>query len=189
MICAANAKRKVGFLIPHLKGFSTLLDFGCGDLRMSKELASRRLMLKITGVDVVDFGVRDPRLTFRTYNGKMLPFPSQSFDAVIAWHVFHHTQNPAVTFKECMRVAKKRVIFVEPVWRHRWEKPGMMIMDWLFNVWKNRDVSLAFAFYSQEWWKEQITMNAGKLMVLEDVEILPRFFPTGRSLLFVVDKQ
>lgn len=188
MICDANAKRKVDFLIPHLKGAPTLLDFGCGDLRMSQELIARREGLVVTGVDVVDFEVRDPNISFRKYGGEKLPFLSQSYDVVIAWHVFHHTSSPLAVFGECMRVAKQRVIFVEPVWRHRLEVPGMMFMDWLFNVWKSRDVSLAFTFRSRAWWEEQITKHNGRLRTVQDVEMLPPIFPTGRSLLFVVDK-
>ena len=187
-IQSVNAERKVDFIAPHMREVGTVLDFGCGDLALARELKKVRPNLRITGVDIVDFGIRPKGILFSQYDGEKLPFQNNSFDVVIAWHVFHHIVHPLAAFCECMRVAKQRVIFVEPVWRHRLEVPGMMFMDWLFNVWKSRDVSMSFTFRSRVWWEEQITKHNGRLRVVQDVEILPPIFPTGRSLLFVVDK-
>ncbi len=183
-----NARRKARILLPYTKNNAAVLDFGCGDLALARELKKVRPNLRITGVDIVDFGIRPKGILFSQYDGEKLPFQNNSFDVVIAWHVFHHIVNPLAAFCECMRVAKQRVIFVEPVWRHQLEVPGMMFMDWLFNVWKSRDISMAFTFHSRAWWEEQIIKHNGRLRTVQDVEILPPIFPTGRSLLFVVDK-
>lgn len=183
-----NARRKVRILLPYTKNNAVVLDFGCGDMLLAHELCKKNPRLKITGVDVVDFGKRYKGIDFQLYDGKVLPFGSRSFDIVVAYHVFHHTQDPASAFSECARVARRVVIFVEPVYRNMVEIPGMMFMDWLFNVWKSHDVSMAFTFRSRAWWEEQITKHNGRLRTVQDVEILPPIFPTGRSLLFIVDK-
>jgi ubiquinone/menaquinone biosynthesis C-methylase UbiE len=188
MLIDANARRKVSFLVPYLIDARTVLDFGCGDLAMDKALLSTLPDLQITGVDVVDFGIRDNRIDFLHYDGKKLPFANNAFDVSVAWHVFHHTKNPEKAFTECLRVAKSRTIFVEPIWRYKLEIPGMMVMDWVFNIWKHRQISMEFAFHSESWWRGLSEKYRGNVTDIRDVELLPNFFPTGRSLLFVVEK-
>jgi ubiquinone/menaquinone biosynthesis C-methylase UbiE len=184
----ANADRKVRLLSPYITKNMRVLDFGCGDLALANNLFLKRPDLQIGGIDVIDFGVNVPGIPFRTYDGKRIPFNNDSFDVVVAWHVFHHTDQPSRLFRECMRVAKKRVLFVEPVYRSVLELPGMALMDWVFNIWKTKSVSMHYAFRSRRWWEEHIAREHGMLRNVIDVEILPRWLPTGRSLLFVVDK-
>lgn len=162
-----------------------VLDFGCGDMIFSEELQRANPSLRITGVDVVDFGNRPKGIRFLLYDGKKLPFRKETFDVVIAYHVFHHTTRPFDLFRECVRVSKKMILFVEPTFRGWWDIPGMRLLDWVFNVWKDRSVSLPYAFSSERQWKEEITKAGFVLTSISDVELLPRWFPTGRSLLFV----
>lgn len=185
----ANASMKVTVLKKYLREHRTVLDFGCGDLSMAKELLRLFPALMITGVDVVDFGARPEGVSFRGITDQTIPFPERSFDAVISYHVFHHTHNPGAWFAECVRVAKSTILFVEPVYRTTLEIPGMTIMDWLFNAWKREKIPMTYAFHSFNWWRQKIEMHGCTLRIAADVELLPRFLPTGRSLLFVVDKK
>lgn len=184
-----NAGRKVDRIVPFIAQSTQVLDFGCGDMLFAKALKQTIPAITITGIDVVDFGVHMPGIPFKKYNGTHIPFKNKSFDIVIAWHVFHHTDNPSDIFAECMRVARKRLIFVEPVYRSAVELPGMAFMDWVFNVWKTKSISMTYSFHSRRWWEEQIAKENGILKRVIDVEILPTWLPTGRSLLFVVDKR
>ncbi|MFZ5845410.1 MAG: class I SAM-dependent methyltransferase [Patescibacteria group bacterium] len=184
----SNALRKAKLLFPYLAGEKTVLDFGCGDLALASVLNEHNPRLKITGIDVVDFGVRYPGIKFQQFDGSIVPFPAKSFDTVVAFHVFHHTEIPEKLFAECVRVAKHKIIFVEPVYRDRWEIPGMIFMDWLFNVWKGEKIPMAYNFRSRKWWEKRIENYGSRLVTLKDVEILPKIFPTGRSLLFVVKR-
>ena len=43
-----------------------------------------------------------------------IPFPDQSFDIVICKETFHHWPRPWLGFYECLRVAKKAVLLIEP---------------------------------------------------------------------------
>ncbi len=183
-----NAERKAKILLSLLKDNEMVLDFGCGDQTMSYTLWKLNKSLRITGIDVIDFDHHYPSIKFNKFDGNKIPYHEKSFDVVIAYHVFHHTPDPASALSECARVARRVVIFVEPVYRNIVEIPGMMLMDWLFNVWKSRDVSMSFTFRSRVWWEEQITKHNGRLRVVQDIEILPSIFPTGRSLLFVFEK-
>lgn len=162
-----------------------MLDFGCGDLSLSKELRVLMPGLDIHGVDVVDFGIRDKHISFQQYDGKTLPYKAGSFDTVVVYHVLHHTNNPIGLLTECLRVSRNTVLLVEPVYRSRFEILGMACMDWLFNVWKDRSITMMFAFRSQRQWEDAIRGAGWNLMHIIDVEILPSWLPTGRSKLFV----
>src|SRR5947207_9624087 len=85
-----NITWKTKLLEPYLKESKTLLDFGCGDLSLAKSLKEKNKRLQITGIDVVKFSKKINGITFRSYDGKILPFKNNSFDTVIAFFVFHH---------------------------------------------------------------------------------------------------
>ncbi len=181
-----NTRRKISLLSEYFSSRrkETILDFGCGDLSMSISLSNSFPNLEITGVDVVDFSPSKTRVKFVKYDGKEIPFKNKSFDTVISYHVLHHTDNPAYYFRECVRVAKKRILLVEPIPRVSFELPFMKIMDWIFNVWKSHSIDMPFHFLSEKelrllFKKEKLTLVSKK-----DVEILPPFSPTGRSYLF-----
>lgn len=183
-----NAQRKVQSLKKYIRDGTSVLDFGCGDLFFAHELHQAMPSLRITGVDVVDFGYRPEGILYKKYDGKTLPFQNASFDMVISYHVFHHTNNPFGLLRECMRVAKKNVLFVEPVFRGVWDIPGMRCMDWIFNVWKDRSIAMPYAFASEKMWLGEIKKLRYACKERIDVELLPKFLPTGRSLLFVCQK-
>jgi len=180
----ANARRKAEFLLPHLSGCASVLDFGCGDLQLSKELHVALPSVRITGVDVVDFGNRPKGISFRKYDGNTLPFSSASFDAVVAYHVFHHAPHPFALLAECFRVSKHTVLFVEPIYRGWWDIPGMRAMDYVFNIWKSRSIAMPYAFASKNRWELEIVKAGWDCAMVKDVEILPYWLPSGRSLLF-----
>lgn len=183
-----NALRKAKLLAPYLVGETTILDFGCGDLVLAYALKEQNPRLKIAGIDVVDLGVRYQGIKFQQFDGKSVPFPAKSFDAVLAYHVFHHTEIPEKLFAECVRVAKHKIIFVEPVYRVKREIQGMILMDWLFNVWKGGKIPMVYNFKSLKWWRERITGLRLQLRVLKDVEVLPKWAPCGKSFLFVAER-
>ncbi len=184
-----NAEKKISHLVPFMQNTKRVLDFGCGDLTFAQALHRVFPHLHITGVDVVDFGKRYKGVEFKKYDGKKLPFNYRSFDTVISWHVFHHTNEPFALLKECLRVAKRSVCIVEPVYRGWWDIPGMRCMDWVFNVWKDHSVSMPYAFASRDKWQQEILALGWVVDVVKDVELLPGVLPTGRSLLFICSRK
>jgi len=177
-------------LTPHIRDCKTVLDFGCGDMKLDRVLIRNNPVLKVTGIDVVSFRIpKDTRLKFRTYTGRTLPFPDASFDMVYAYHVLHHTDNPSLSLRECIRVAKDRVVIIEPVLRHPWEKVGFAIMDWLTNIWKKEHVPIPYHIRTLAFWKREFRNSTLRSVTIQHAGVLPRFLPIGETLLFVLDKR
>lgn len=190
LLLKQNSSKKLRLISEYLKGDEILLDFGCGDLLMAKDLKNKFENLKITGVDVVNFENKNKDIKFIKYNGEKLPFKKNHFDVVISFHVLHHTTNPEKYFNEIARVAKKKIILVESVARSRLEFPGMMFMDWLFNIWKPEKIPLTYKFLSFFDWNRIFKRNHLFLEKKQDAEVfpIPKFFPTGISTLFLLKK-
>jgi len=187
-----NTNRKIRLLTPAIDKFhavKTLLDFGCGDMSLVMKLKKTYPKLAITGVDVVDFGVRTRLVSFQTYGGTRLPFRDKSFNIVLSYHVLHHCHDPFFSLRECVRVSKKYLLIVEPVPRRDYEIIGMKIMDCVFNLWKSKKIDFAFQFQKDMAWKKAFKQNKLKLVRQVNVELLPAFFPTGVSYLYILKKQ
>jgi 2-polyprenyl-3-methyl-5-hydroxy-6-metoxy-1,4-benzoquinol methylase len=90
---------------------AVLLDVGCGAGTTDRHLASQ--VKSLHGVDVSEEMVSVARKhvadgEFLHYDGKTLPFPSGSFDVVIAICVLHHVPQPDQTsfLRELVRVTR-----------------------------------------------------------------------------------
>ena len=175
---------------PHISGCRRVLDFGCGDMGLDRLLLSRNSSLHITGIDVVPFHPsKDTRLTFRMYTGDALPFADRSFDAVFAYHVFHHTKDPFTSLGECTRVCRHRIIMVEPVLRYHFEKKGFRCLDFATNFWKKEHVPIPYHVRTLLWWKKVFRKLHLDCRELRSVGVLPRFLPIGETMLFVLEKR
>lgn len=180
---------KTNILLPYLEKSEKILDFGCGNLSLSRSLKSMSPSLQITGVDVVDFQNNQKDVRFVKYDGKKLPFKDKSFDAVISFYVFHHCEDAIASFEECLRVGR-RVIVVESVYRYSLEIPFMKFMDWIYNRFKSESVPLSYQFFSHRDWIKLFAKN--KLRITSSKKIrqifLPKIIPIGISYVFEVTK-
>lgn len=177
-------------ILNHLSNKETVLDFGCGDLSLASYLKKKRPDLNITGVDVIKFENSFKDISFIQYDGKILPFKDNSFDTVISFYVFHHCVKAEEAFKECFRVAKKRVLFVEAISTYPLEVYCMGFIDWFFNVWKLKRIPLTFQFFTLEGWSLLFKKLSIKDYTKE--ELTSRFFswlPVGRAYIFNVYKK
>jgi ubiquinone/menaquinone biosynthesis C-methylase UbiE len=176
-------------LEPHLLGMKNLLDFGCGDMALAKELVRNSHGLRVTGVDVVKTAIpKNPRLKFVLYDGKTLPFPDNSFDVSMAYHVFHHIREPEKAFSELVRVTKKRIILVEPILRFPFEKFGFMIADIFGNLGRENPIAMPFTVKTREWWMNEFLQQHLNVTEEKHVSVLPSFLPIGVTRLFVIEK-
>lgn len=138
-----NVSWKIKLLAPYFDKRESVLDFGCGDLSLARELKKFNKNLLITGVDVANLRgkrYKNP-ITYVQYKGDTLPFKNNSFDTVLAFYVFHHCDDLQTSFEECLRVARKRIIVVESIPRTEWEVPIMKLLDYAFNMWKKERIS------------------------------------------------
>jgi SAM-dependent methyltransferase len=100
----------------HLKAYETaaelargkrVLDLGCNN-GYGTEIVARHAA-RITGVDVSPRSIeaaraRCPSLEFHLVDGKALPFPDASFDAVVSFQVIEHIDDPRPYLAEIRRV-------------------------------------------------------------------------------------
>ena len=95
---------------------TNILDFGCGDGR-SIDLFNEILPASMwTGVDIESSPEVSSRKRadgkFVTYNGRELPFPSESFDLVYSNQVMEHVRDPEFALLEIHRVLRKGGVFI-----------------------------------------------------------------------------
>lgn len=130
IIVRARSKVVIGRISPYIKKSKKVIDIGSG----TGDIA---FLLKKEGKDIIPVDVGDfhgPRLVKTTiYDGKILPFPSRSFDAALLLMVMHHTPDPEIVFSEAARVAKE-VVVVETSFTNPINKFFTVISDTIGNL-------------------------------------------------------
>ncbi len=115
-----RARKAASFVYPNLKNKQKVLDFGCGDMLVAKNILIHR-NVDLTGIDVIDIReVKD--IPFQLYDGKKIPFKDKTFDVTYSAFVLHHTPDVEYFLSECIRVSKLRVILLEDVYKNKIEK-------------------------------------------------------------------
>ncbi len=184
-----NASRKVDLIKDFFKKKETVLDFGCGDLTFAEILKKNKSFLAISGLDVIDFNSKVKNIPFFKYDGKKLPFKNNTFETVIAFYVLHHCDDIWFSLKECLRVAKKRVIVVEPISRYSFEKYIMGILDFVYNLWKIETIPLTYQFFPIEEWRIFFKKNKFKVRITDDVKkSVLALIPVGKIYIFEILK-
>lgn len=175
-------------LAPYIGQAKTLLDFGCGDVSLARLLHQEFPALLITGVDVVDSGVRADGVTFMLYNGKTLPFGNRAFDLSISYHVFHHCSDPRAAFGELARVTKKTMLIVEPCFRNRADLFFMKFADRVGNGWRGITIPMPFTFQKEATWRRFAREFHWEVTDTKTVGVLPAWLPIGEAKLFVLTR-
>jgi len=85
----------------------TLLDVGCRDGKLRGHLPTT---VKYTGIDLTP----GPCVAQVCDIEQGIPFPDNSFDAVVALDVLEHTDNIWFAFRELVRVARSQIMVVLP---------------------------------------------------------------------------
>lgn len=105
--------------LAHFEG-RKVLDVGCGDGTFSVRYWDLGHPSRLVGVDPAEKAVAvangrkgDRPLEFTLGSGAHLPYPNRDFDVAILQGVLHHTDSPADTIREVLRVAPE-IIVVEP---------------------------------------------------------------------------
>lgn len=183
-----NGLWKVNEISSLLRNNEKILDYGCGDLIFASMLYAKNKSLKITGVDVVE-SRKLKNINFVKYDGGKIPFRDNSFDTVVSVYVFHHTKSAEDAFADCVRVAKRRVIFIEAIAKSDFEILPMKFMDWLFNVWKPEPIPLTFQFRTHSAWLKIFRKNNVKLKKEKEIKNYLSSLPIGKAYLFEVEKK
>ena len=87
--------------MPFIKPSDRILDVGAGDCRLDV-LLQKKVGCEVVPVDVEDFN--ETQLALTIFDGKRLPFPDDSFDAVLLIFVLHHAEDAQAVLAEARRV-------------------------------------------------------------------------------------
>lgn len=184
---ATQAKRLGGGIVAQSKDSLTLLDVGCGDMVITKFISDHLPGRAITGLDVVDYRRRNLPLVL--YGGRRIPFENGSFDTVYAILALHHCENEEFVLGEMLRVAKKRVVLIEEVYRNPVEKLITFVHDWVSNKLEFPGIPVPFHFHNDAEWKQLFKKLRGKLVYEKRVWQFPFPFNFTRQKLYVLSKR
>lgn len=135
-------------LAAHLGRVESLLDIGCGDGANTRRLGEMAGATRIVGVDV---HVRDRTfIEVKPYNGRDLPFPDASFEAVSLIDVLHHCGDPQKVLDEALRVARSLVIIKDHIAFGPISRRLLYCMDLIGNA-KDRIPSPGTYFELRDW--------------------------------------
>lgn len=149
-----RVRRLSWLLAERLRPCASVLDVGCGDGQISRNLMRLNPGLQVTGIDVlVRPGAAIP--VIKHDGGRRLPFGDGSFEAVMMVDVLHHTPDPAAELAEACRVSSDLVVIKDHCRDGLLAGPTLRLMDWVgndrhgvdlpYNYWPTARWELAFA--------------------------------------------
>jgi len=139
-----------GWLAKKLPQGVRVLDVGCGDGRLAYALLAVRPDLRLQGVDIA------PRagssIPVRPFDGRVLPFPAKSFEAVLIVDVLHHAEDPAALLREVARVSSQLILIKDHTCDRLGSLPILRFMDWVGNV--RHGVPLRYRYWKSQQWRQ-----------------------------------
>ena len=137
----------VGALLPE---GAKVLDVGCGDGVLDERLQRRRQDVEIHGLDVL---IRpQARIPVTSFDGRTIPHPEGSFDAVLLVDVLHHCDDPEAMLAEAIRVARRCVVLKDHTLRGPLSGALLRFMDDVGNL--RFGVALPHNYWSEARWRE-----------------------------------
>jgi ubiquinone/menaquinone biosynthesis C-methylase UbiE len=163
---------------------SKVLDIGCGDGRISAQVAERGEGVSVAGIDVL---LRPHcHIPVTQFDGSHIPFPDASFDVVMFVDVLHHTNDPVALLSEAQRVTRKYVVLKDHFRTGSIGNLTLRAMDWFGNA--HHNVVLPYNYLSEPEWDEAYKLSGLTLLQLRrklDLYPFPASLVFGRGLHFV----
>ena len=172
-------------LFPLVNSNSRILDLGCSDGILARELIKRNTTLQIVGVDV---HINPPsRIPAVLYDGKNLPFPMALFDMVIAVDVLHHVKDIPVVLEEMTRVSKRYLLIKDHVWDgHIISWLLLSFFDWLTNA--PFGIRCAYNFPTMKRWERYFRSFDLASRVTKQVSHFPLKLNRKYNYVFLLEK-
>jgi ubiquinone/menaquinone biosynthesis C-methylase UbiE len=92
-----------------------VVDVGCGDARLLRDLGMFRSLRRRVGIDVAPPSAPEPGIEVSAYDGRTIPFPDRSFDSVVFGYFLHYLrrEDAAALLQEGCRVARRNVFVLD----------------------------------------------------------------------------
>ena len=161
-----------------------VLDVGCGDGLLASLIMNDRPDVEISGIDVL--ARSQTKIPVSLFDGMTIPFPDNSYDAVMFVDVLHHTRDPMVLLREAVRVARKTILIKDHHLNGLLAGPTLRFMDYVGNA--RHGVSLPYYYWPEQKWLEAFsTLGVRVGRCRKDLRLYPRpmSWVFDRSLHFV----
>lgn len=162
----------------------SVLDVGCGDGLLARQLLKARPDLSIEGLDVL---VRsDTAIPVTEFDGERIPLDDNSVEVVMLVDVLHHTESPAVLLGEAARVARQAVVLKDHCCDGFLAGTTLHFMDWVGNA--SYGVALPYNYLSHAEWQSAFAELGLHIDQFErDLKLYPKpaDWVFGRSLHFI----
>lgn len=129
---------------------SRILDVGCGDGLITQLISQQRPDITLKGIDTL----LRPRahIPVDPFDGKTIPYDSQSFDGVMFVDVLHHTEDPMSLLREAARVARQVILIKDHTLDGFFAAQTLRFMDKIGNA--RHGVHLPYNYWSEQRWLE-----------------------------------
>ncbi len=164
-------------LLEQLPRAGRILDVGCGDGLIDSLLMQARPDLTVEGIDV--FSRPEPHIHVSLFDGTIIPFSDNSFDAVMFVDVLHHTVDPMSLLREAARVTKSTIVIKDHLTNGLLARPTLRFMDWVGNT--PHGVNLPYNYWPEQRWVDVFSQINMKLSAWQSGLAL---YPFPASLIF-----
>ena len=156
-----------------VKKGETLLSVGDGDGFVTEKMM-RRCGVDARGLDVeIGFAYeRSKEVPLDYYDGITIPYKDDNFDIVSAIFVLHHCNDIDRVVSEIVRVARKKIIICEDVYRTSIGKGIVCLMDFIENRLASKDINIPYNFNTVKGWENTLRNHGLKIVKSEKLKVI-----------------
>ncbi len=172
-IYETRQKRLVNIISPHLRSGDRVLDIGCGFGHLGAALMENVPGLRVEGIESVRRG--GELIPITEYEGKKMPFPDKTFDAVILADVLHHDHDQERLLREATRVSKRLVIIKDHLREGFLAQKRISLLDWAANA--GYGVPCLYQYHNlDEWHKVVGRVASNTIEERTSIDVYPPVF-------------